>query len=163
MKALVGGIGNIFFGDDGFGCEVARCLAAESLSQDVRVVDFGIRGMHAAFEMLDGYDVVILVDVVSRAGAPGTLFVIEPDDVDDAVPDAHAMALHGLLAMFERLAASMPPDVRPAVTIVGCEPETIEERIGLSLTVEASVEPAAALVHRLLAHHGMGVQLYETR
>jgi hydrogenase maturation protease len=163
MKALVGGFGNMFFGDDGFGCEVARRLAAGELPENVRVVDFGIRGMHAAFEMLDGYDVAILIDAVSRGDAPGTLYVIEPDDVNDAVPDAHAMELHALLAMFDRLAASLSPSIRPATTIVGCEPENLSERIALSPAVASSVEPAMELVRRLLAQHGIGVQNYEAR
>ena len=46
---LVAGIGNIFMGDDAFGCEVARRLAGRTLPEGVRVVDFGIRGFDLAY------------------------------------------------------------------------------------------------------------------
>jgi len=42
-KILVAGIGNIFFGDDAFGCEVASRLGRRSLPDGVTVKDFGIR------------------------------------------------------------------------------------------------------------------------
>ena len=47
-RVLVAGIGNIFLGDDGFGTEVARVLAAEDLPDWVRLADYGISGMHLA-------------------------------------------------------------------------------------------------------------------
>ena len=53
---LVAGIGNIFFGDDGFGVEVSRRLATAGLPGDVRVVDFGIRGFDLTYALLEGYE-----------------------------------------------------------------------------------------------------------
>ena len=61
-RILIAGIGNIFFGDDAFGVEVARRLAERPLSEAVRVVDFGIRGLDLTYALLDPYDAVILVD-----------------------------------------------------------------------------------------------------
>jgi hydrogenase maturation protease len=78
-KTLVAGIGNIFLGDDGFGVEVATRLAGVGLPDGVRVVDYGIRGMHLAYDLANGYDVAILIDAAPRGGAPGTIYVIEPD------------------------------------------------------------------------------------
>ena len=79
---LVAGIGNIFLTDDGFGVEVASRLARQSLPPGVRVADFGIRGVHLAYELLDGYDGLILIDAVPMGEPPGTLAVIEPDADD---------------------------------------------------------------------------------
>ena len=64
-RILIAGIGNIFFGDDAFGVEVARRLAQHPLPDTVRVVDFGIRGLDLAYALLDPYDAVILVDARS--------------------------------------------------------------------------------------------------
>jgi hypothetical protein len=75
-RVLVAGIGNIFFADDGFGPAVLRRLAHEKLP-GVRFEDYGIRGMHLAYELLAGYEAAIVVDAVSRGGPPGTLYVIE--------------------------------------------------------------------------------------
>ena len=60
-RVLVAGVGNVFLGDDGFGVEVARRLAGERLPGWVRVGD-GIRGVHLAYELLEGYEAAILVD-----------------------------------------------------------------------------------------------------
>ena len=76
---LVAGIGNIFLGDDAFGSEVARRLLLKPWPACVRVEDFGIRGFDLTFALMDGYDVVILVDATPRGGLPGTLYTIEPD------------------------------------------------------------------------------------
>ena len=44
----------------------------------MRVVDFGIRGIDLAYALAD-CEAAILVDTVSRGGAPGTLYVVEPE------------------------------------------------------------------------------------
>ena len=61
---LVAGVGNIFFGDDAFGVEVAGRLAGEPPVAGVTVAEFGIRGVHLAYELLNGYDTLVLVDAV---------------------------------------------------------------------------------------------------
>ena len=55
-RILVAGIGNIFFGDDAFGCEVASQLARRPLPEGVRVTDFGIRSYDLAYAIMDNYD-----------------------------------------------------------------------------------------------------------
>ena len=92
-RVLVAGIGNVFLGDDGFGVALAGRLAERRLPAGVEVVDFGIRGMDLAYALLDGYDAVILLDATPRGGAPGTLYVIEPDV--DAIAARGRRARHG--------------------------------------------------------------------
>lgn len=156
MKALVAGFGNIFFRDDGYGPEAARLLVREGPPPQVHVTDFGIRGMHAAFEMLEGYDVVLFLDAVQRGGAPGTLYVIEPEEMRGDAPDAHAMELHNALAFYEGLCTQLHPEKHPRILVVGCEPERLDEGIGLSEAVARAVPAAVELVHSVLAQHGLG-------
>jgi hydrogenase maturation protease len=149
-RVLVAGIGNIFLGDDGFGVAVANRLAAEDLPAEVAVRDFGIRGLHLAYEMLDGgYDTTVLVDAMPRGGQPGTVYLLEPELASPAaaisVPDGHAMDPGAVLRMFERLGG-----VPGRVLIVGCEPESVEDRMGLSTTVEASVGEAVRFVREIV-------------
>jgi hydrogenase maturation protease len=146
---LVAGIGNVFFRDDGFGVEVAQRLARERLPEGVRVVDFGIRGVHLAFELFDPPDLLVLVDATPRGGRPGTLYVIDPD-VDPAIleevePDAHAMHPGAVLQSVRQMTGRLPP-----TRIVGCEPAEIGEGMGLSETVQEAIAPAIALVRELL-------------
>lgn len=145
MSVLVAGVGNIFFGDDAFGSEVVRMLASQPLD-GVKVEDFGIRGLHLAYELLAGYERAILVDAVPRGGAPGTLYVIEPDTAAaGGPPDAHRMDLQNVFAYVRVLGGEPPP-----ITLVGCEPASVDEGIGLSPAVQGAIEPAAALVRRLI-------------
>jgi hydrogenase maturation protease len=147
-RVLVAGIGNLFLSDDGFGSAVAQRLAAEPLPEGVRVVDYGIRGMHLAYDLLDGYEALVIVDALPGDGAPGDLTVLEvgPDDLGDGELDAHGMAPAAVLAGLGRLGGSLPPTY-----VVGCQPADVGEGIGLSGPVEAALEPAVALVLELLA------------
>lgn len=162
MKALVAGFGNIFFQDDAYGSEVARLLLTQPLPDDVHVTDFGIRGMHVAFEMLGGYDLVIFVDAVPRGGAPGTLYVIEPTAASKGdAPDAHAMELDNVLALYELLARDLEPAKRPKIVIIGCEPFSTDDGMGLSDAVSQAVPATLPLIHNVLAQYGIGMQTYE--
>lgn len=146
MNVLVAGIGNIFFGDDGFGPEVARALAAQPI-EGATIGDYGIRGMHLAYDLVSGYDRAFLIDAVPRGGTPGTLYVIEPEmRRSDAAPDPHRMDLENVFAFVRTLGGVAPP-----ITIVGCEPTGSFEEIGLTEAVRGAVAPAVELVQRLVA------------
>jgi hydrogenase maturation protease len=146
-RILVAGIGNIFLGDDGFGCEVVGRLAADSPRGDVRIVDYGIRGMHLAYDLLDGYQTLILVDALPGRAPPGTLRVLEvtEDDLGPAGLDAHAMDPATVLASLRALGGQLPRTL-----VVGCIPAALDERIGLSPVVAAAVGPAADEVRALV-------------
>jgi hydrogenase maturation protease len=152
---LVAGIGNIFLGDDGFGSEVARRARHLLAADNVRVVDFGIRGLDLAYALLDGYEAVILIDAVPKGERPGTIYVIEPDlngPNDSAAIEAHGMDPVRVLA----LARSMGAELKN-VRIVGCEPESFGDgedgRMGLSEPVEAAVDEAIGLIRGLIFDH----------
>ena len=82
-RTLVAGVGNVFLGDDGFGVEVARLLSEKPPRDGVEIADFGIRGVHLVYELLDGCDLFVLVDAAPRGYEPGTITVLEVD-LDDA-------------------------------------------------------------------------------
>ena len=150
---LIAGIGNIFLGDDAFGCEVVKRLGARSWPENVRVVDFGIRGFDLVYTLLEGYDLTILVDATPRGDEPGTLYTIEPDvDAIDARNGA-MIETHGMNPMkVLSLVKSMGGEFRK-ILLVGCEPATFgpkEGQLGLSAPVQAAVEPAAVVVERLV-------------
>lgn len=147
MNVLVAGIGNLFLGDDGFGPEVVRRLAGEPARAGVRVVDYGIRGMHLAYDLLDGYDLLVLVDALPGAGTPGEVVVLDvrPDDLGPAEFDAHGMNPVAVLGGLSRLGGTLPPTV-----VVGCRVASVAEGIGLSPPVAAAVPAAVSAVRALL-------------
>jgi hydrogenase maturation protease len=151
---LVAGIGNVFFGDDGFGVAVAARLAQRRPPPGARVADFGIRGMHLAYELLDGYDCLILIDAVPMGEPPGTLAVIDAttqsthatgEEGTAPIADAHSMSPDVVLAALAHLGGSVDQ-----VYIVGCQPASLDEGMELSPAVADAVEPAADLCRQLV-------------
>lgn len=152
---LVAGIGNIFLGDDGFGCEVLRRLRARTWPDNVKLVDFGIRSFDLVYALLDGYDVTIFVDATPRGNEPGTLYTLEPelDQLESieggAIIDAHSMNPMKVLSMVKSMGGEFKQ-----ILLVGCEPATFgpeEGQMGLSEPVAAVVPKALDVVESLVA------------
>ncbi|MET1022374.1 MAG: hydrogenase maturation protease, partial [Arthrobacter sp.] len=154
---LVAGVGNIFLRDDGFGPEVARRLAAEPerAAPGVLAVDYGIRGMHLAYDLLAGVDVLVLVDTVppdpKEHTVPGSIRVLQvrTEDLDrTASLDPHGMDPVAVLGRLRSLGGALPPTY-----VVGCVPADVTEGVGLTPPVGAAVAPAMAAVEQLIAQH----------
>jgi hydrogenase maturation protease len=156
---LIAGIGNIFLGDDAFGVEVVERLAARVLPENVRVVDFGIRGFDLTMALLEDLDLVILVDTAPRGGPPGTLYLIEPEPDSSEQPaagelliDPHSMDPVKVLRLVKTLGGKAR-----RVLLVGCEPETVgadddwDVTPGLSEPVRQAVDEAARLIESLIS------------
>jgi hydrogenase maturation protease len=152
---LIAGIGNIFLGDDGFGVEVAQCLAQSSFPPSVRVADFGIRGFDLAYALQDGYETTILIDALPRGQTPGTVYVVEPDlkDPDAALAQTNFVEPHAMNPInVLRMAIAMQGSLK-RVLLVGCEPATLggdDGQIGLSGAVQAAVPEAVRVIERLV-------------
>lgn len=152
MKTLVAGFGNIFRSDDGLGSAVLRLLADEDLGPGVRVRDFGTGGMHLAFEMLDGYDRVLIVDAIARDDPPGTAFAIEITDEETgmAQADPHDMHIGALFALYRRLREQSGMTTGPQVFVVGCVPESLDDGMELSEAVRAALPSCVQLVRKFV-------------
>jgi hydrogenase maturation protease len=152
-RVLIAGIGNIFFGDDAFGCEVAAELLKRSWAAGVNIVDFGIRAYDLAYAIMDDYDATILIDAAPRGEKPGTVYLLEldPDKVDtggDEVADAHALTPVRVLQLIRALGGHAEN-----LYLVGCEPARLdlEGVIGLSEEVRNAVPIAVEMIEKVLA------------
>ncbi len=159
-RILVAGVGNIFLSDDGFGVEVARRLAGTDMPAGVEVADYGIRGMHLAYDLAGGYDMTILIDATQRGDRPGTVTVLEIDHEHRGTDratfgggtqhmgyfDGHGMQPDVVLGMLGMLGGDPG-----RVIVVGCEPACTEPGIGLTEPVAAAVDAAARIVGDLIA------------
>ena len=155
-RTLVACLGNIFLSDDGFGVEVARRLAREELPDGTTVTDYGIRGMHLAYDLAEGWDATILVDTAQRGGEPGTVYVIEPEPPPATGGDAPSPSLTESMLFDPH---GMQPDAMLGteagqVLVVGCEPASVAEGMGLSEPVAAAVDEAARVVMDLVRGTG---------
>ncbi len=153
-QILVAGIGNAWLRDDGFGGEVAKLLADRELPAGVTVSDFGAGGLDLAYEVMRGYDALILIDVSRQGGDPGTLYVMEaaPEDVDGSIEDGQLLDPHGMdpetVLRFVKYVGGWPG----RVFVVACEPEVVEDvGLGLSEAVRRSLAGAADLVLETIA------------
>jgi len=148
-QILIAGIGNTWQRDDGFGSEVARRLEGHDLPDGIAVIDFGTGGLDLAYQVMYGYDALLMIDISRQGGAPGTLYVMEvdEDEVPSGVEDGDALNPHGMdpetVLRFIKLTGGWPGKV----VIVACEPLTIEEMgVGLSPVVEEACDRAVDLV-----------------
>jgi hydrogenase maturation protease len=116
----------------------------------VRVVDYGIGGLHLAYDLLDGWDALILVDAVPAQGLPGTVHVFEADHESlggAAALNAHSMDPAAVFASLTALGGTAPYTV-----VVGCEAVTVNEGIGLSEPVAAAVDTAVVAVEDVVSN-----------
>jgi len=148
-KILVAGIGNAWLSDDGFGGEVAKRLEARELPAGVAVFDFGTGGLDLAYEVMRGYDALVLVDVSRQGGEPGTLYLMEPDEdeVNAGIEEGEQIDPHGMdpqtVLRFVKTMGGWPGKV----IVIACEPDVVEAMgIGLSDSVAGSVDKAVEVV-----------------
>jgi hydrogenase maturation protease len=156
-RMLVAGVGNIFLTDDGFGVEVAARMAGRGLPDGVELVDFGIRGVHLAYQLLDGYDVLVLVDAAPHGQVPGTVSLLEVDqsqvaasapavsEGESPLVDAHGLEPGAILSMLGSLGGQVSK-----VYVVACEPLSVDEGIGLTDVVQAAVPQGIRLVEQVI-------------
>jgi hydrogenase maturation protease len=148
-RILVAGIGNIFLGDDGFGSEVVRHAELPQDDPSVQVIDYGIRGMHLAYDLLEPWDSLVLVDAVPSRGHPGTLHVFQAEHESPSETsglDGHSMDPAAVFASLRALGGSPPYTV-----VVGCEAGSVEEGIGLTEPVAKAVPRAMRAVEEIVA------------
>ena len=123
-RILVAGIGNAWLKDDGFGGEVVKRLESRELPEGAAVFDFGTGGLDLAYEVMRGYDALLLIDVSRQGGEPGTLYVMEAlkDDVEAGIEDGQMINPHAMdpqtVLRFVKTLGAWPGKV----VVVACEP-----------------------------------------
>ena len=150
-RTLVAGVGNVFLSDDAFGCEVVRLLAERPVPDGVQVRDFGIRGVHLAYDLLDGCDLFVLVDAAPRGEPPGTVCVLEVEVPDASslggpVMDAHSLTPDAIFALLASLGGKPGRSL-----LVACEPADVSAGMGLSEPVQEALPHAVRTVEEILA------------
>jgi hydrogenase maturation protease len=146
---LIAGVGNAWLQDDGFGGEVARRLEQRELPAGVTVMDAGTGGLDLAYEVMRGYDALVILDVSRQGGPPGTLYVMEPDEdeIRGGIEDGETINPHSMdpqtVLRFVKSIGAWPG----RVVVIACEPNEVEQMgWGLSDDVQEAVDRAVELV-----------------
>jgi hydrogenase maturation protease len=152
-RVMIAGVGNMFMQDDGFGSAVIKKMLHKNFPEGVEIKDFGTGGLKLAYDLMRGYDGLILLDASTRGEKPGTLYVIEPnqDDINPDLQQGGPIDPHGAdpatVLRFVKSIGSWPAKV----VIVACEPESVGDfEIGLSAPVMAAIDKAIEMVDEIV-------------
>ncbi|HQU83440.1 MAG TPA: hydrogenase maturation protease [Pyrinomonadaceae bacterium] len=144
-EILIACLGNIFYGDDAFGVEVAKLLSEQELPENVKLIDFGIRGIDLAFELINDYELVILVDTIKIGAEAGSVFVLEPKLSENGENFTHDLTPTKAMHIASRLKTKPKK-----MLLVGCEPVNLEFNDEISEAVEIAIEKAVEKILEII-------------
>ncbi|MDR0466514.1 MAG: HyaD/HybD family hydrogenase maturation endopeptidase [Deltaproteobacteria bacterium] len=137
-KVLVLGIGNMLLTDDGVGVFAAQALQNEEWPENVRILDAGTF-THDVFYLFEGYDVVLVLDIVHCGGKPGAIYRLTGDEL--VKNENQRLSLHDIDLIDSLRMAEMLYKQRPKLLVLGMEPEDFTSwNIGLSKAVQERFE-----------------------
>ncbi|QDX80327.1 hydrogenase expression/formation protein [Denitratisoma sp. DHT3] len=144
------GIGNVLWGDEGFGPRVVeRMRERNAAPPDVRLVDGGTQGLYLLPLVQDAARLIVF-DAVDFGRAPGEMVVLRDAEIP-AFFGTRPLSLHQT-GFTDVLAAAELTGRQPrAVTLIGVQYVDIDTwGGGLSPAVAAAIDPAIATSRREL-------------
>jgi hydrogenase maturation protease len=137
-KLLVLGVGNMLLTDDGVGVFAAQTLQNEEWPENVRILDAGTFTQDI-FYLFEGYDLVLVLDIVHCGGKPGTIYRLTEDEL--VKNEEQRLSLHDIDLIDSLNMAEILHKKRPRLLVLGMEPEDFTSwNIGLSHAVQERFE-----------------------
>ena len=160
-RVLVLGIGNILWGDEGFGVRAAEAFhAAYEPPPGLVVMDGGTQGLYLV-QYVEAAEDLLVFDAIDYGLPPGTLHVVQGDEVPKFT-GAKKMSLHQTGFQEVLSAADLLGRSPRRLALVGCQPLDLEAWGGaLTAPVRAAIGPALTAAAEILA--GWGVRLEQRR
>jgi hydrogenase maturation protease len=144
-RILIVGLGNLLLRDDGVGVHAIRELQKDSQPMGL-AVEVGTAVLDA-LHLFEWADRILAVDAMQAGGPAGTLYGLRVSDVEDHGPRGSLHQLN-LLAVLRFL----PNGKRPAIAILGVEPEIIDYGLELSPKVEAALPVVIQSVRKIVKY-----------
>ncbi len=147
-RILIACIGNSLASDDAAGCEVYERLNRDLPPDDVRLEMLGVEGL-SLLEILNGEERVIVVDSVRLGGAPGTVHVLDWEELGESGGKGcsiHDIGIREAFLIADRLFPELMPE---SLVLVGIEGERFNEVGGLSPAVSASIDSVVEIVEKM--------------
>ncbi len=162
-RVLVLGIGNVLWADEGFGVRcVERLAQTYAFGPDVRLLDGGTQGLYL-LPFLEEVDTLLVFDAVDYGLAPGSLKIVEDDDVPSFM-GAKKMSLHQTGFQDVIATAQLMGYCPEKLILIGCQPQELEDYGGgLREVVSAQITPAIEIAVEKLRGLGVDVRKGQTR
>jgi hydrogenase maturation protease len=163
-KILVAGVGNELRQDDAFGLALIREFEKKQQPNNVIAIEVGIGGIHLVQKLLEGYDVLIILDAVDWEGEAGQIFLRETEVGDIAdLPKQEQRAFladkhytNPTRALMLAKGVNVLPD---KVYILGCKSEKHDDfEMGMSQKVTDAIPQALAKLNGWIKHLQSNVQ-----
>jgi hydrogenase maturation protease len=157
MKALVLGIGNILWADEGFGVRAVEAFDRRfRLPEGVDILDGGTQGLYLVHNVAEA-EALLVFDAIDYGLTPGELKLVRDDEVPEFT-GAKKMSLHQTGFQEVLSAADLLGRYPRKLALIGVQPEDLEDWGGpLTAPVRAQIGPALELARRVLAEWGFEV------
>ncbi|MGF1455924.1 MAG: HyaD/HybD family hydrogenase maturation endopeptidase [Alphaproteobacteria bacterium] len=158
LDALVLGVGNLLWADEGFGVRCAEAFAERfAVPEGTEVMDGGTQGL-ALVNILSDSRRILIFDACDMGRQPADLILARGADVPRFVAGGkvslHQTSMMEILALAEFMGGE--PPVR--MTLIGCQPVELEDYGGgLTPPVAARVDEAVALAAMELERWGVAI------
>ncbi len=154
-KVLVLGIGNILWGDEGFGVRAVEMFhRAYSVPDNVTILDGGTQGLYLVHFVTDADDLVVF-DAIDYGLEPGAMKVVRDGEVPKFT-GAKKMSLHQTGFQEVLSAADLMGHYPERLVLIGCQPLDLENWGGaLTEPVFQVLEQAVETARRVLEAWGI--------
>lgn len=141
MKQInVIGLGNVLFGDEGFGVEAVRRLEAEGgFPKSVSFVDGGTQGLYL-LDYIESCDAVLIFDCIIPREYESKVYCYRKEELPAFIHrkmSSHQMGLSELLGIAQ-LHGRMPAEL----VMIGAPPKNLDLGMGLSGTMKDLLDRA---------------------
>ncbi len=152
-QVLILGIGNVLWADEGFG---VRCVEEANrqykFAENVELMDGGTQGIYLV-QHVQACDVLVVFDAIDYGLTPGTMKIIEDDDVPKFM-GAKKMSLHQTGFQEVLVTAELLGDLPEKIILIGVQPVEIEDfggslRAATKEQIKPAVEVALAYLREL--------------
>jgi hydrogenase maturation protease len=147
-KINVVGLGNILFGDEGFGVEAMRALEASgSFPESVNFIDGGTQGIYL-LDYFESCDALLVFDSIIPIEFEPKVYLYRNEELPAFIHrkmSAHQMGLSELLGI-AKLHGRVPGDI----VLIGAPPHNLDLGGGLSEVMRAHLDTAVEMGREVL-------------
>ncbi len=158
-KILVLGIGNILWGDEGFGVRAVEAFHRRfEAPANVTVLDGGTQGLYLV-HFVEEADYLLVFDAIDYGLEPGALKIVRDEEVPKFT-GSKKMSLHQTGFQEVLSAADLLGHYPQKLALIGCQPLDLENWGGaLTAPVQEAIDVAVEAGAQVLAEWGVGLSL----